>query len=268
MARTRNRGAFTLIELLVVIAIIALLVSILVPAIGKARDLARRAVCMTQLKSVMYGHQCYAGDNHDLIPPTYSVHNATASGWNQMRWWADFVFPYFDQDAKISLPYWGGLTVGIQPADGNYAANFSAYGVVFSRRLGCPAQPLNGDYHFYSNVAYYNICYCWKYDETPGQKPFGPPAAPTTWGTVPVKIGQLKQISKFCQVWDENAVQTYGGLCWWPQDNMIFDSAYVAKSAPHLKGINGGMLDGHVEPFSTQDILTKGVQNNYPFYVP
>ena len=258
-----GRRAFTLIELLVVIAIIALLVSILVPAVKRASDLAKRAVCMTQLKSVMYGHQCYVNDNLDYIPPSYSVHNVNNGGWNQMRWWADFVVKYFDQDAKPNLPYWGQLTVGIQPVDGNYSANLKDYGVVFSSRLGCPAQQRLGDYHFYSNVPYWNTCYCWLYDETNGQKPFG-----AHWGQVPVKISKMKQCSRFCQVWDENAVQVFGGFCWWPQDNMYYNSPLIAKFGPHLGGINGGMLDGHVENYTTQQIITLGGQNTYPFFVP
>lgn len=65
--RGRHR-AFTLIELLVVVSIIALLVSILMPALSKAREQARRAVCGAHL------HQCgialfsYSGDNNGSVP--------------------------------------------------------------------------------------------------------------------------------------------------------------------------------------------------------
>ena len=76
----RNRGTtgFTLIELLVVIAIIALLVSILLPSLKKAKDLAKQAVCSTQLRSgtmavalweVENGHIPFIYDN-DGIPWT------------------------------------------------------------------------------------------------------------------------------------------------------------------------------------------------------
>jgi prepilin-type N-terminal cleavage/methylation domain-containing protein len=63
----RPRG-FTLIELLVVVAIIALLVSILVPSLGKAKELARRVKCGTNLKIIGTGWQVYWSQNNYRQP--------------------------------------------------------------------------------------------------------------------------------------------------------------------------------------------------------
>ncbi len=63
----RSKG-FTLIELLVVVAIIALLISILLPSLGRARELAKRAVCAANLKGIGNAMNVYAGDNADLFP--------------------------------------------------------------------------------------------------------------------------------------------------------------------------------------------------------
>ncbi|MCH8964587.1 MAG: prepilin-type N-terminal cleavage/methylation domain-containing protein, partial [Planctomycetes bacterium] len=70
----RNRG-FTLVELLVVIAIIALLIAILLPSLARARELAKRTVCGTQLKAVGGAATMYANDNAGswMIPPHKSV---------------------------------------------------------------------------------------------------------------------------------------------------------------------------------------------------
>jgi len=64
----RRRKGFTLIELLVVIAIIALLVSILLPSLNRARELAKRAICGANLNSIGKGIALYQGEWEDAFP--------------------------------------------------------------------------------------------------------------------------------------------------------------------------------------------------------
>jgi len=69
MSRMRKRG-FTLIELLVVISIIALLISILMPALSKAREQARKVYCMTNLRSIFMLLEFYIENNDGLVYPS------------------------------------------------------------------------------------------------------------------------------------------------------------------------------------------------------
>ena len=62
-----RQNGFTLIELLVVIAIIALLMAMLMPALNRAREQGRRAVCLNHLKTLTLGWMMYADENDDRI---------------------------------------------------------------------------------------------------------------------------------------------------------------------------------------------------------
>src|SRR3972149_2245949 len=67
--KSDRRAGFTLIEVLVVVSIIALLISILLPSLARARDQARAAVCLSKLRQMGIGTVSYANSYREYIPP-------------------------------------------------------------------------------------------------------------------------------------------------------------------------------------------------------
>ena len=100
---------FTLIELLIVIAIIAILAGMLLPALNKARQLARKTACTNNLKSIGTAFQMYTQDNQDYWPQT-TVSNGTL--W--LIWNSDYnsqpttIAPYLNHHQNVFV---GGVRV-------------------------------------------------------------------------------------------------------------------------------------------------------------
>ncbi|MGE3181144.1 MAG: prepilin-type N-terminal cleavage/methylation domain-containing protein [Phycisphaerae bacterium] len=94
--------AFTLIELLVVIAIIALLISILLPAFGRARDQARTTVCAANLKQISIGIYNYWTEENGRVPDVYTP--MTNTGFGDLNVPDDELNPFDRERWPRSLP--------------------------------------------------------------------------------------------------------------------------------------------------------------------
>lgn len=97
-----SRRGFTLIELLVVMAVIAILIGLLLPAVQSARDSARKAQCVNNLKQIGLAFQNYEA-THRVFPPGYisnfdQKNNDTGPGWG----WASMILPQMEQTAVFS----------------------------------------------------------------------------------------------------------------------------------------------------------------------
>jgi prepilin-type N-terminal cleavage/methylation domain-containing protein len=100
MKNTRRRG-FTLIELLVVIAIIALLIGILLPALGRARNNGRMTVSLSNCRQIMVGMHTYRFDKKDQIPMRMGAYtNGQGTGWDTWNYGGKNAAPGWDSMAS------------------------------------------------------------------------------------------------------------------------------------------------------------------------
>ncbi len=132
--KTGYRG-FTLIELLVVIAIIAILAAILFPVFARAREKARQASCISNLKQIALGFTMYAQDYDETFPSYY----ADAS-WSHFYYWdvtedgsgnvigAGLLDPYMKNGQITACPSAQGLYPQTTPQYSGYGYNTSWLG--------------------------------------------------------------------------------------------------------------------------------------------
>jgi prepilin-type N-terminal cleavage/methylation domain-containing protein/prepilin-type processing-associated H-X9-DG protein len=105
--RNRHKQGFTLIELLVVIAIIAILAAILFPVFAQAREKARQASCMSNMKQLALGMLGYVQDYDETIMSDAGVGDPIDGDWGKDYWMFHI------------RPYIGGKVGNIQQAGGS-----------------------------------------------------------------------------------------------------------------------------------------------------
>ncbi|MEM1354858.1 MAG: prepilin-type N-terminal cleavage/methylation domain-containing protein [Planctomycetota bacterium] len=142
MQRNAHRSAFTLIELLVVISIIALLIGILLPALGAARRSARAMASASNIRQWATGMQTYSTDNKQFLPwdgedspldNSGSTKPGEALTWQVDAWYANAIPPYLGYAAynegtsNQAVP--GSNTIFTDPAattPSDYPGNYTA----------------------------------------------------------------------------------------------------------------------------------------------
>jgi len=125
----KRRSGFTLIELLVVVAIIAILAAMLLPALSKARERARQAVCINNIKQLFLAVTMYTGDYDEYYPPASSMDN-------NMRWFGKRansnspwepegspLYPYLPQGRIRYCPSFKKPASGFETGAGGYGYN-------------------------------------------------------------------------------------------------------------------------------------------------
>ena len=126
----RRRAAFTLIELLVVIAIIAILAAMLLPALAKAKEAARRISCINNFRNINVGAQMFADENDGLYP---------ARGARTNRWPAALQ-PYY-----VNLALLRCSSDELKPATfGSATVTMRKFEIRLSRIVRAKASPTQG----------------------------------------------------------------------------------------------------------------------------
>jgi prepilin-type N-terminal cleavage/methylation domain-containing protein/prepilin-type processing-associated H-X9-DG protein len=110
--RPQSVRGFTLVELLVVIGIIALLIAILLPALNRARDQARAAACLSNLRQIGQGIQMYASEFRGYVIPAF-IRKQPAGGRGEENWATMLVVQgYIKQASQIDFVGDGGSPPG------------------------------------------------------------------------------------------------------------------------------------------------------------
>jgi prepilin-type N-terminal cleavage/methylation domain-containing protein/prepilin-type processing-associated H-X9-DG protein len=217
----RRRG-FTLVELLVVIGIIALLISILLPALNRAREKARQVQCASNLRQIGFGFLQYVNNNRGITP---------SSGDNGGHMPADWIYWYKNTkfDESVLAQYIGKP---LNPAVFRCPSDELRSHVDQGGNLGRYLYSYSMNWHFASNG--------WKHGE---------------WFTPRVNISQVRRSSQKI-VFVEEDERTINDGSWAPIVVSGYSSARdeIANRHDRRMGVdkaegrgNAGFLDGHVD---------------------
>lgn len=228
LIRRKNRVAFTLVELLVVISIIALLLSILMPSLSKARSQAKGLVCLAKVRQINFALQMYAQENNGYIVPG-RFHNG--GDWESVNAWYSNLTPYLDLNKKHQEKIYILTT--------SEAKNYNSIWT----DLVCPSEkkPVRYTYQGIS-VRTYGINMALNYTaDTTFKAGYGLQDWNTGKTRKMLEIKSPSSVAAFCDTRDIEYTGAYGA-------DLLENRGYIVDDylpVRHSRGYNVGFVDGH-----------------------